>query len=279
MGLPKASKRYREAVQKTMMEMQASVCEADARIQVLHAAIGQDLEASEEDTISVWEAIAALKRGLEQVTGTSELNADFLTEARKNLPIIVENLAKLSGHYMVNMLHINKALEGTRNRLTALESGPVRTTDMFDFAIDVDDPKEDTNAAIHKVRSTLETSIGELRADVDALVAQTGARGSGGSGRPDLDDLVSEILGRLGDLEARTSGEGFASGDHVFNSETSMSEWLLAESVPNAGCFGDLFSVLACMSPERQRGKEKAGETYSATESIQHSWITIFWLP
>jgi hypothetical protein len=76
-----------------MMETKASVREADARIQVLHAAIGQDLEASEEDTISVWEAIAALKRGLEQVTGTSELNAEFLTEARKNLPMIVENLA------------------------------------------------------------------------------------------------------------------------------------------------------------------------------------------
>jgi hypothetical protein len=68
----------------------------------------------------------------------------------------------------------------------------------------------------------------------------------------------------LGDLEARTSGEGYASGDHVFNSESSVSEWLLAENVPNAGCFWDLFSVLACMSPKRQRGKEKADETYSA---------------
>jgi hypothetical protein len=124
-GAAKGEQRYREAVQKTMMELQGSVREADARIQVLHAAIGQDLEASEEDTISVWEAIAALKKGLEQVTGTSDLNAEFLTEARKNLPMIVENLAKLSGHYMVNMPLINKALEGTRNRISALESGHV----------------------------------------------------------------------------------------------------------------------------------------------------------
>ncbi len=100
-GTANSEQRYREVVQKTMMEMQGSIREADARIQVLHAAIGQDIKASEDDTISVWEAIAALKRGMAQVTGTSELNAEFLTQARNSLPMIVENLAKLSGHYML----------------------------------------------------------------------------------------------------------------------------------------------------------------------------------
>jgi hypothetical protein len=39
--------------------------------------------------------------------------------------MIVENLAKLSGHYMLNMPLINKALiESNRSRLFALESGP-----------------------------------------------------------------------------------------------------------------------------------------------------------
>jgi hypothetical protein len=37
----------------------------------------------------------------------------------------------------------------------------------------MDDPKEDTKAAIQKVRSTLELSIDELRSDVDALVTQS----------------------------------------------------------------------------------------------------------
>jgi hypothetical protein len=79
-----------------------------------------------------------------------------------------------------------------------------------------------------------------------------------------LDDVVEEFSERLGDLEARMAGKGFASRDHVFNSEASVSNYLAAEKVPNAGCFWDLFSVLACMSPKRQRGKEKADETYSA---------------
>jgi hypothetical protein len=76
-GTANGEQRYREVVQKTMMEMQGSIREADTRINVLYAAIGQDIKSSEEDTLSVWESIAALKKGLEQVTGTSHLNAEF----------------------------------------------------------------------------------------------------------------------------------------------------------------------------------------------------------
>ena len=57
--------KYREAVQKTLLDMQQCIQEADARVQVIHASIGHDTGASEDDTISVWEAVAALKKGLE----------------------------------------------------------------------------------------------------------------------------------------------------------------------------------------------------------------------
>jgi hypothetical protein len=36
------------------------------------------------------------------------------------------------------------------------------------------------------------------------------------------------------------------------------------EKVPNAGIFWDLSSVLACMSPKRQKGKEKADKIIPA---------------
>jgi hypothetical protein len=75
---------------------------------------------------------------------------------------------------------------------------------------------------------------------------------------------MDEVTGHLSDLEARTSGEGFSTGDHTFNNEDSIMEYLVEEKVPNAGIFWDLFSVLACMSPKRQKGKEKADETFSA---------------
>jgi hypothetical protein len=50
-------------------------------MQVLHAAIGHDLVASEDDTIAVWEAIAAMKKGLEAVSGEADANSEFLAQA------------------------------------------------------------------------------------------------------------------------------------------------------------------------------------------------------
>jgi hypothetical protein len=254
-----------------MLEMQGSIREADARIQVLHAAIGHDLEASEEDTISVWEAIAAVKKGLEEVTRSSEANVEFLTQARNSLQGLNENLGKLSSHYMTNMPIINQALANSRSRLATLKSGSRKNLDMFGLSIEDKTPQEDHGAALqHYVRSTLEHKIADLRTSVTPLTqgggagGGGGANGSGGAGRPDLDVLTTEIMERLGNLEARSSGEGFASSNHVFNSLSSVTKWLVSKRVPNAGCFWDLFSVLACMSPKCQRGKEKVDETYSA---------------
>jgi hypothetical protein len=136
--------------------MQGSICEANARIQVLCAAIGHEAEASEDDTILIWEAISASKKGLKQVTRSSEANAEFLTQAQNTLPMVLENLAKLSGHYMINMPQINKAIEATKNQLSMLESGPGKSSDMFGFSIDADDPQNDHGVEICHVKSLLE---------------------------------------------------------------------------------------------------------------------------
>jgi hypothetical protein len=77
---------------------------------------------------------------------------------------------------------------------------------------------------------------------------------------------VDKFTECISDLEARTSDKGFASGNHVFNSELLVSNWLVAEKVQNAGCFWDLFSILASMSPKRQQGKDKADKSYSAKQ-------------
>jgi hypothetical protein len=75
-------------------------------------------------------------------------NAKFLTQAHNTLPTVINNLAKLSGHYMINMPQINKALESTRTCLSNLESGPGKSSAMFGFTIDVDTPQEDHGAEI-----------------------------------------------------------------------------------------------------------------------------------
>lgn len=40
--------------------------------------------------------------------------------------------------------------------------------------------------------------------------------------------------------------------------------YLVEAEVPNAGCFWDMFSMLACMFSKRQQGKDKVNESYSA---------------
>lgn len=108
-------------------------------------------------------------------------------------------------------------------------------------------------------------SIAEVKSTVEAFGDVVHASGSENT-RRDLDDVVVEFMDRLGGLKARMSGEGFASRDHVLNIKALVSDYLSAKKVPNAGCFWDLFSVLACMSPKRQQGKEKADETFSAKQ-------------
>lgn len=90
-----------------------------------------------------------------------------------------------------------------------------------------------------------------MRSETAQLSVGTPTPGNMGR-RQDLDLVVDEFSGRISDLEARTSGgEGFAVGDHVFNSSTSVLEYLVTKKVPNARCLWDLFSWLASMSPKR----------------------------
>jgi hypothetical protein len=138
----------------------------------------------------------------------------------------------------------------------------------------------DQDDQLRLLKAKLLSMIELVKADVTNLESNVRNGHSGSSaGHPDLDDLMQEYSGWLGNLEARTSGEGFATRDFVFNSKLLVSDLMVAEKVPNAGCFWDLFSVLACMSPKRQRGKDKANETYSAKQINPHKWIMICWPP
>jgi hypothetical protein len=80
----------------------------------LYAAIGHDFEASEEDTISIWEPIAALTKGLAKVSGDADANSIFPAQTKLSLPTLNVNLEKLSAHYRKNMPLINKALSSSQ---------------------------------------------------------------------------------------------------------------------------------------------------------------------
>jgi hypothetical protein len=217
---------------------------------------------SEDDTMSVWEALVAMKQGLKAVTGEADANSEFLTQAWNSLPNLIINLEKLSHHYQETMPKINKVLQNSKTQLSKLKSIPAKTS-IEEFGCDID-PAE-ASYEVHKawlmsVKTELDQKVSGLRAEISQLgnaVPTPDGRDLGGGVQRDLDVIMGEVTGGLMNLEAQTSGEGFSTGDHMFNSKDSVMEYLVEEKVPNAGIFWDLFSVLATISPKRQKRERK----------------------
>jgi hypothetical protein len=107
----------------------------------VHAAIGKDLDTSEQETISVWEAITALKDLLGGVSASQHDNAEFLMQARLSLPNMLINFEKLVLHYKINLPKLNRSLVLLKERSQKLESKPVAGNSGFnDFGMAMEDP-------------------------------------------------------------------------------------------------------------------------------------------
>jgi hypothetical protein len=96
----------------------------------------------------------------------------------------------------------------------------------------------------------VERTFVELRASID----------NNGSSSLSTDPQIERVLERLGEPEGRVTGEAFSMGSYVFCSRTEVA----TEKVPTAGVFWDLFSVLVCMKPKRQTGKDRSDESHSS---------------
>jgi hypothetical protein len=111
---------------------------------------------------------------------------------------------------------------------------------------------------INTAKADIEAGFQTLKASMASLGASLG---SGGGGH---DPRLTKALERLGDLEGCVTGEAFAMGNYVFCSRTEVAEWIVNKKVPSAGVFWDLFSVLVCMKPKRQTGKDRSDESHSS---------------
>jgi hypothetical protein len=215
--------KYREAVQKTMLDMQESIRQADSRIQLMHAAIGHDFKASKEETISLWEVITGVKKELTKVTADAASDSEFLAQTRNNLPSLSVNLEKLLKHYRTNMPRINTGLSQFKARLVRLEQSQQQNApsgfDDFDLG---GNGTLNQGLELEEVKVTLERSITEVKTTVAATAAAAPSRGNKdnfGLGQAEANEVVEQ---RLSYLEAWTSGEGFSSGGHVFNSKAAV---------------------------------------------------------
>jgi hypothetical protein len=154
---------YQEAIQKTMLDMQESIRQADLIIQLMHVAIGYDFEASKEETILVWEAIAGVEKGLTRVTADAAADAEFLAQTRNNLPALRINLEKLLNHYKINMPKISTGLASFKVRLEKLERKPPGGSDLFGDLkhLDLDTTTSSSGEAV-QLKDNLEQSITEV---------------------------------------------------------------------------------------------------------------------
>jgi hypothetical protein len=229
----------------------------------MHAAIGQNFDASKQETISVWwEAISTLKDLLGEVSTLQHDNSEFLSQARLSLPNMIVNFEKLALHYKINLPKLNRGLVLLKERVQRLEerAGTSGGTSGFDnFGMTMEDPVN-LSGEISKVRGDFKASIDQVRSEMQGI-----HHGSvGGPSQSYMDDVIAKFTERLTGLEGQASGEGYETDNHKFANENAVAEWITVEKVLNAGFFWDLFSLLACMSPKHQNRKDKADKTYSA---------------
>ncbi len=105
------SQKYRAAVAETFSDLQAAVHETDVQIQLMTACLGTDDYASEQENVTLWEAVQRIQDDLALFyEEAKELRAndlgefkDFLDEAQASVPAMGTTLENLCGHYKVNM--------------------------------------------------------------------------------------------------------------------------------------------------------------------------------
>jgi hypothetical protein len=105
------SQKYRAAVADSFSDLQAAVQETDVRIQLMMARIGTDSVASEEETVTIWEALQRIQDKVnifyDKAKGiwANDLGRSkgFLDDAQASFPAMATTLEILCEHYKDNM--------------------------------------------------------------------------------------------------------------------------------------------------------------------------------
>jgi hypothetical protein len=248
--------RYHNTVNNTVEDMLCAVNDMTSCIQVLAASIGTGVDDIEAGPMSLWEAVEDLRSVTRRIDGVTDGNYGYLDDLRKTLPNWSKTLGDLSKNYFVNLPKMNAGgLVGCRTRLDILEGTgpPSRISAVVDGFGGIRNQSFVLQADFNDTKRDLETTFVELR----NTIAESGGSASS-------DPRIGKVLERLGDLEGRVTGEAFSMGSYVFCSCTEVADWIVAEQVPTAGVFWDLFSVLVSMKPKRQVGKDRSDESHSA---------------
>jgi methyl-accepting chemotaxis protein len=261
------SKKYRAAVAETFSDLQAAVHETDVRIQLMTARLGTDDYASEQENVTLWEAVRRIQDDLALFyEEAKELRAndlgefkDFLDEARASVPAMGTTLENLCEHYKVNMPKLSSNIAKMKTRVERFENRGPHTGDGYTTTTnEIDKLRVEVNTAA----SGLRTQIADVRTDLGRLSSSAGS--PSGTSNP---SQLSDILRKLSDLEGRISDDSFQLGGYTFSSEPELADWCKKEGVASCGMFWDLFSAMVVMIPKQQTGKDRADENYSSSRT------------
>jgi hypothetical protein len=256
--------KYRNSVSSTMESLLNTVNDTTSRIQLLAAGFGTGLDDPDEGPMTLWESIEDLRTSLQRIDGVSDGNNIYLDSLQKTLPNLGTTLSRLATSWKANLPKMNEGLVACRGRLDALERNqPAVTSGLGAFSSNFG-----AGLGLEVQSYVIQCDFNDLKRDHDndiremkALISSLGGAGAAGSAP---DPRLDRVLERLGELEGRVTGEAFTMGNFVFCSRTEVADWIVATKVPTAEIFWDLFSVLVCMKPERQTGKDRSDASYSS---------------
>ena len=268
---------YRESLTRTLQDLQGSLNNTEAKVQLLVAQIGGDKNASLKGMSTLWESIHSNQVQLEALMGQMEeqrkdqdASANDLDNLASRVSVLKDSFANLSKSY-------RQLIPQLKDRLGALEGrSGIETFDFGGPRPPINKVSFDIETEVRDLQATLRNNQFVAQTDFAALTRQVGeldsrvlslpvGGASGSSGSPlTLQAQVDGLRDQIHEMQTRVEDESFVLDPFQFASLGDLKRWVKDNKVVSAGLYWDLFSCLIAMEPKRPTGSEYADDRHSS---------------
>ena len=276
--------KFRDVLAGTISSMQSVIHDSDAKIQLLVSRIGESREASDEGSLTCWDAVKQLQEGLETIKANLPVTAQLVEQLEKSgegTAARLNNLGKsfenMAAHYRSTITNINDQL----GRLSRLTSGTTPSyggvlgmqfgstpgdlgADMVALRQRVKELEDHARQSGRPVNRHETVAVESLTRDIRDLEARIGSQVVGGGNRDHLERSMEVMRAKMKEMEGRVTDASFRLNQFTFSTFYEVKTWCEENSVTTYGTFWDLSSVLVAMKPKYQTGKDMADERYSS---------------
>lgn len=261
-GLQIRDKSTCAAIRKAVESLEEKVNEGNRRYQLLLTRIGSNAEASDDGALSVWKAIKALQ----------EESSTLAVAVEKLQALNVAGLAKHSDLMTLNVgledfgKHYAESYKNLLDRIVQLEG--VRGAPAMPGSISSGIAKGPSLTAFHLLEGQIASLEKISKPGLYLAGTTSGGSSFGGSGGPDVSEVLKTFHNRLKDLED-SRGHRFESSQGNFGSPGEVESMVVDKAVPSCGWYWDLFSILVVSNKEAKTGKDVSDTKYSAERAQQ----------